>query len=129
MTKSKISPGKKSIPTRTPHARLAAEAADWDRQRPAPSGFTEADAAVPRATEATAISLRLPNTLLAILKKLAEREGVGYQVLLKRWLDDRVRLERDRLRGTDAGQPGIPQSRAPQFPLLDRSGDASHYQR
>jgi predicted DNA binding CopG/RHH family protein len=36
---------------------------------------------VPRAQEATAISIRIPSALLAVLKKFAEREGVGYQVL------------------------------------------------
>jgi hypothetical protein len=83
---------------------------------------------VPRAREATAISLRLPNDLLALLKKFAEREGIGYQVLLKRWLDDRVRFERDLLRGAGSSQASRARSRAPQFPLLDRDGEANHYQ-
>jgi hypothetical protein len=36
--------------------------------------------------------------LVAILKELARRAGIGYQVLIKRWLDERVRDEHERLR-------------------------------
>ena len=116
-----------AVPTRTPHSMLAAEAAEWDSRRRTPSGFSDAEEAVPRAHEATAISIRIPNTLLALLKKFAEREGIGYQVLIKRWLDDRLRVERERLRGL--GPAGAPRTRprAPQFPLLDRDGGV-HYQ-
>jgi cation diffusion facilitator CzcD-associated flavoprotein CzcO len=128
MSKKKPTPTPASIPTRTPHAQLAAEAAAWDHGPHIPAAFEIADEAVPRAKEATAISLRLPNTQLAVLKKFAEREGTGYQVLLKRWLDDRIRLERDRLRqASSAARSTRPRPRAPQFPLRDRAGDASHY--
>ena len=116
-----------AVPTRTPHTTLATEAADWDSRRRTPSGFTDDDDAVPRAHESTAISIRIPNALLALLKRFAEREGVGYQVLIKRWLDDRVRLERERVRGLNASGSSSARSRAPQFPLLDRDGDF-HYQ-
>jgi predicted DNA binding CopG/RHH family protein len=128
MSKKKPTTPATSIPTRTPHAQLAEEAAAWDRGQYTPADFESADEAVPRAREATAISLRLPNAQLAVLKKFAEREGTGYQVLLKRWLDDRIRLERDRLRqASDATRSVRPRRRAPQFPLRDRAGDASHY--
>jgi hypothetical protein len=115
------------LPTRTPHATLAAEAAEWDSRRRTPSGFTNDEEAVPRAHESVAISIRIPKTLLTLLKKFAEREGIGYQVLIKRWLDDRIRLERERLRGLSAAESSRARSRAPQFPLLDRDGDI-HYQ-
>lgn len=42
---------------------------------------------------AIAISLRLPGRQLQLLKELARREGIGYQTLMKRWLDDRLREE------------------------------------
>jgi len=116
-----------TLPTRTPHATLAAEAAEWDSRRRTPSGFTDDEEAVPRARESTAISLRLPGALLALLKKFAEREQIGYQVLIKQWLDDRVRLERERLRGTSPADSARGRPRAPQFPLQDRDGDI-HYQ-
>lgn len=45
-----------------------------------------------------ALSIRLPKQLLDILKEFARREGVGYQVLMKRWLDERVRGEYQRLK-------------------------------
>jgi hypothetical protein len=130
-TRRGASPGRsddeQAVPTRTPHATLAAEAAEWDSRHRTPSGFTDDAEAVPRAHEATAISIRIPTALLALLKQFAEREGLGYQVLIKRWLDDRVRLERERLRGLSPAGSSKARSRAPQFPLLDRDGDI-HYQ-
>src|SRR5688500_7346216 len=42
-----------------------------------------------------AISLRVPGSMLESLKQFAELRGVGYQVLMKRWLDDRIRQEGD----------------------------------
>jgi hypothetical protein len=118
---------KAATPTRTPHRDLAAEASDWDHRSRRPSGFRDAPDAVPRGHEAIAISIRMPEALLALLKRFAEREGIGYQVLIKRWLDDRLRLERERLRGAGASS-STSQSRAPQFPLEDRAGESGHYQ-
>ena len=46
-----------------------------------------------RAKASESISLRLPKPMLVILKEFARREGIGYQVLIKRWLDDRIRAE------------------------------------
>ena len=62
-----------------------------------PRDWQDAPEAIPKAGASTAISLRIPTPMLAILKAFAEREGVGYQVLLKRWLDERIREERDKL--------------------------------
>ena len=42
---------------------------------------------------AVAISLRLPGRQIQLLKEIARREGIGYQTLMKRWLDDRLRDE------------------------------------
>ena len=51
----------------------------------------------------TAISLRLPDTLLTELKLLANERDVPYQSLLKVFLTDRVQAERRRQqRGTQA---------------------------
>lgn len=46
----------------------------------------------------TAISVRLPDTLLTELKLLANERDVPYQSLLKVYLADRVRAERRRKR-------------------------------
>lgn len=46
----------------------------------------------------TAISVRLPETLLTELKLLANEQDVPYQSLLKVYLSDRVRAERRRRR-------------------------------
>ncbi|HET7505385.1 MAG TPA: CopG family antitoxin [Kofleriaceae bacterium] len=114
--------------TRTAHEVLAAEASDWAKRPGVPADFVEDEAAVPRAQEATAISIRIPRALLALLKKFAEREGVGYQVLIKRWLDDRLRMERERLREERSDDDSRDRCRAPQFPLRDRGGELGHYE-
>lgn len=46
----------------------------------------------------TAISVRLPDTLLIELKLLANERDVPYQSLLKVYLADRVKAERERAR-------------------------------
>ena len=51
----------------------------------------------------TAISVRLPDTLLTELKLLANERDVPYQSLLKVYLADRVGAERRRAR--EAGRP------------------------
>lgn len=60
----------------------------------------------------TAISLRLPDTLLTELKRLANERDVPYQSLLKLYLADRVEAEQARRR--PAGTP--PESRKPRRP-------------
>jgi len=116
----------RTVPTRTPHDALAQEASEWDTRRRTPADFTDAAEAVPRAQEVTSISIRMPNALLTVLKKFAEREGVGYQVLIKRWLDDRIREERDRLR-KNRSLSASEHARAPRFPLVDRDDGRGHY--
>ena len=76
---------------------LAGEAHRWDAGEIDTRGWREAHEAIPRAASSTLISIRVPAQMLGILKAFAQREGVGYQVLMKRWLDDRIRLERDAL--------------------------------
>ena len=78
---------------RTPHEQLAREAAEWDERRRTPADFRDAPEAIPRAARSVAISIRMPSDLLELLKRFAEREGVGYQALIKSWLDDRLRAE------------------------------------
>jgi predicted DNA binding CopG/RHH family protein len=76
---------------------LTEEARRWDEREVTPNGWEDAPEAVPRAKESVPISIRLPRPLVGILKEFARREGVGYQVLMKRWLDERVRQEHKRL--------------------------------
>jgi hypothetical protein len=85
---------------RTPHEQLAREAVEWDERKRTPAGFRDAPAAIPRATRSVAISIRMPSDLLELLKRFAGREGVGYQALIKSWLDDRLRAELTTLRKT-----------------------------
>ena len=83
--------------------QLEREAREWDLRVSNPNEWEDAPEAIPRAS--TSISLRMPAHMLSILKACARREGIGYQVLLKRWLDERIRQERDKIamqRGQDA---------------------------
>ena len=77
---------------------LAEEARRWDERRVSPVDWEDAPDAVPRAKESVAISIRLPRQMVEILKEFARRTGIGYQVLMKRWLDERIRQERERFR-------------------------------
>ena len=76
---------------------LAGEARRWDAGEVDTRGWREAHEAIPRAASSTLISIRVPAQMLGVLKAFAQREGVGYQVLMKRWLDERIRRERDAL--------------------------------
>lgn len=89
---------KADTPANTPHDELAEEAAAWVEGRMTPEGWQAAPDAIPRVGETQSINIRIPKLMLTILKTFAQREGIGYQVLMKRWLDDRIRSERDRLR-------------------------------
>lgn len=74
---------------------LAEEAArftaDNDFGRSAAWEAVESEDSTAGAT--VAISIRLPGRQLQLLKEFARREGVGYQTLMKRWLDERLRDE------------------------------------
>lgn len=76
---------------------LAKEARNWDTGALSPRDWHDAPDAIPNVGRSTPISLRVPTQMLTLLKEFARREGIGYQVLMKRWLDDRIRVERGRL--------------------------------
>ena len=76
---------------------LASEARRWESGAFDARGWIDAPEAIPRVHASTPISLRVPTQMLRLLKLFAERERVGYQVLIKRWLDERLREERDEL--------------------------------
>ena len=84
--------------TRTPREQLAEEVTRWEEGLLDPKDWDDAPDAVPRAPETKPISMRVPVQMLEILKGLASRKGIGYQVLIKQWLDDRIRQERADLR-------------------------------
>jgi hypothetical protein len=77
--------------------QLAAEAAEWSDGTRTLAGWVDAPDAVPRSAESVAISIRLPKPMISILKGFANRQGIGYQVLMKRWLDERIRQEAESL--------------------------------
>jgi hypothetical protein len=77
---------------------MAEEARRWTEGEAPPEGLVDAPDAVPRAKESTQINVRLPRQMVELLKEFARRSGIGYQVLMKRWLEERIRQERERLR-------------------------------
>jgi predicted DNA binding CopG/RHH family protein len=83
---------------RMTNEELAEEARRWDNREITPAGWEDAPEAVPRAKESMQINIRLPRQMVEILKEFARRSGIGYQVLMKRWLDERIRQERERFR-------------------------------
>jgi predicted DNA binding CopG/RHH family protein len=119
---------------RTSHDQLAKEAAEWDKRTRTPADFTDAPEAIPNASRSTAVSIRIPNPLLELLKTFAARDNIGYQVLIKRWLDDRLRTELTHLKSkSSSSKPSTAQSTqgtAPRFPLRDRAElNGPHYER
>jgi predicted DNA binding CopG/RHH family protein len=60
----------------------------------------------------TAISVRLPDTLLTELKLLANERDVPYQSLLKIYLADRVKAERERARHARRPRKRLQQTRS-----------------
>lgn len=73
--------------------QLAQEAAAWSQGTSSLAGWIDAPDAIPRHAESTAISIRMPNRMLGILREYARRRGIGYQVLIKQWLEDRIQQE------------------------------------
>ena len=71
--------------------RLAEEAMRWDDRDLTPEGWQDSPDAV--TCRSVAISLRMPEQMRDVLKEFARREGVGYQVLMKRWLNERIARE------------------------------------
>jgi hypothetical protein len=67
---------------------LAQEAAAWANRANSLSGWEEAPDAVPRQAESTAISIRMPTNMLTIIRELARRRGIGYQMLMKQWFEE-----------------------------------------
>ena len=78
--------------------QLAKEARDWDERTMNTSGWEDAPEAIVRSGESKAISIRLPALMIEVLKGFAEREGTGYQILIKRWLDERIRSEAESIK-------------------------------
>lgn len=102
---------------------LADEAPRWVRGDFADSSWEDAPEALVRP-ESVAISIRFPAKMLEILRAFAAREGVGYQVLIKRWLDERLVIERDKL------APARPAPAAPRPERMRDSAviDGPHYE-
>jgi predicted DNA binding CopG/RHH family protein len=72
---------------------LAQEATAWADGSNTLKGWEDAPEAVPRQAESTMISIRMPTKVLGALREFAQRQGIGYQVLMKKWIEDRIREE------------------------------------
>jgi hypothetical protein len=97
---------------RATNEELAEEARLWDSHELTPAGWEDAPDAVPRAKESTQINIRLPNQMIQILQEFARRSGVSYEVLMKRWLDERIRQERETLRREQERLPHSPETQS-----------------
>lgn len=65
----------------------------WDEGKLSGKDWIQDEDSIPRAQESEQISIRLPKRLLSVLRGLAKRRSIGYQVLLRDLLDERVREE------------------------------------
>jgi predicted DNA binding CopG/RHH family protein len=81
-------------------AELAEEARKWNSREQSPRDWIDAPEAVVRANEAETVSLLLPRQMLGLLREFARRQGIDYQTLIKRWLDERIAAERLRMSAT-----------------------------
>lgn len=79
-------------------AEKLAEAARWNKGAVEAGQWVAAPEAIPRARESELISIRMPTKMLGVLRAFAQRRGIGYQVLIKQWLDDRIREEAEAFR-------------------------------
>ena len=77
---------------------LAQEVREWEDGTRTLEGWVDAPEKIPNIGMSTLIDFRVPTDMVTILKEFARRQGIGYKVLMKRWLDDRIREERDKLR-------------------------------
>ncbi len=98
---------------------LAHEVQLWETGQIDPRDWIDAPERIPRIGESESISLRMPKKLLAILKEFARREGIGYQVLIKQWLDDRVRTEYGKMKGEPEPQEDAIGQLQSQFQVLE----------
>ena len=71
---------------------------DENKYRDIVQNGEDAPDAVPRADEAMLLNLQLPKKLVTILEEFARRLDFSVPVLVNRWLDDRIRHERDKLK-------------------------------
>jgi len=76
--------------------KMAKEAEQWDDGTLDPKPWDDVPQAIPRANEPAPVSIRLPQKMIAVLEEFSRREGIGYQTLMKKWLDDRIRKESGR---------------------------------
>ena len=79
---------------------LAAEAAYWDSTKSGhlPDGWELAPEFLPRVKLDKMISLRVTCAMITVLKAIAKRRKVGYQTLIKHYVVEGFRRERDNLR-------------------------------
>lgn len=75
------------------HDTLVEEAKRWANGELDPRGWVDAPEAAPRHEESELVSLRLPVLQVAVLKEFARRTEVSFSVLMKRWIDDRIRSD------------------------------------
>jgi hypothetical protein len=111
-------------PRKASAEELGAEVQKWESGAYADESWRDAPEAVVRQSESVSVSIRFPKQMLEVLRVFAEREKIGYQVIIKRWLDERIAQEYERLSAKATAR------RAPMPELLRDSADVNgpHYQ-
>ena len=115
---------------RTPVEQLKKEAALWDKGEIDPKTWEDSSESLPRFTECEAISIRIPKIMLAIIKEFAKREDIGYQALMKRWLDEKILEERNLFIASQKAKRGesLGNIKKLKFPKRDLDlGNSGHY--
>lgn len=90
--------------------------------------WEDAPEKLPRAGESEAISIRLPKIMLTVIKEFAKREDIGYQVLIKRWLDEKTLEERDAYLTRIGRRKPMPTTMPMPKTDRDHSDGAGHYE-
>ncbi|MBF0441902.1 MAG: hypothetical protein HQK54_08370 [Oligoflexales bacterium] len=115
---------------RTSEKQLEKEAALWDERKIDPKTWEDSPESLPRHDETEAISIRIPKLMLAIIKEFAGREGIGYQALMKKWIDEKILEERNLFIVSQRIKRGEPLGNITKikFPKHDlKIGEVGHY--
>ena len=83
-------------------AEVAALADEWEARAKDDDQWSPAG---PRVGESPTITIRLRSEMLEVVKAIAARRSLRYQTLIKMWLDEKIREERDRVAGRGAIPP------------------------
>lgn len=83
-------------------AEVAELADEWEARAKNDAEWSPGE---PRGGESPTITIRLRPEMLEVVKAIAARRSLRYQTLIKMWLDEKIREERDRVAGRTTVTP------------------------